>query len=102
MIDLTKNKLSIAQYDDLLNLAILSNKKNTGKIKRLSPFIKNAYSDYDKIINHYHQEPTPSRLIKHKNTIEEFYTLPPVSIEKELSKIRKKKTQSMPFLWSSM
>ncbi|WP_419240483.1 hypothetical protein [Photobacterium leiognathi] len=97
MIDLTKNKLSIAQYDDLLNLAILSNKKNTGKIKRLSPFIKNAYSDYDKIINHYHQEPTPSRLIKHKNTIEEFYTLPPVSIEKELSKIRKRKLSQCPF-----
>lgn len=64
MIDVTKNKVDIDQYNDLLNLAISTNTKNTRNIKRLSPFIRNTYRDYDKIIGRYHLEPTASRLKK--------------------------------------
>lgn len=97
MIDVTKNKVDIDQYNDLLNLAISTNTKNTRNIKRLSPFIRNTYRDYDKIIGRYHLEPTASRLKKNKKIIEDYYTSSPVAIDKELSKIRKRRLSQCPF-----
>ncbi|PHI39161.1 hypothetical protein CBQ28_01170 [Pseudoalteromonas sp. GCY] len=97
MIDVTNLRPPINRYNDLLNLAKSSATKNSRNIKRLSRFIEETYSDYDKIITQYHRKPLPSRLTKHNKIIEGYFTSPPVSIGHELSILRNRKLHQCPF-----
>jgi 5-methylcytosine-specific restriction endonuclease McrA len=98
MIDVRSNRIISSNYDDLLTLAESSEKISVRKIKRLSPFIKNAYSEYDKIISRYHLEPNQSRFKKQKKVIEGYFSPnPPTEIAKELYKMRRRKLRQCPF-----
>ncbi|MDD9197354.1 hypothetical protein PVK62_16115 [Aliivibrio sp. S3MY1] len=98
MINILNLHLSGVNDNGWLNLAITSDKHTVRKLKKLEPFIRYRYTEYNNIIKHYQKEPSNSRFENHSTLLKNYYLNAPTNLNPLiLARRHNKELEQCPF-----